>query len=75
MESKMVKLDDSALDLISGGSIVFNDDLTTCGRNCNNQYRVLNFDAILQYYDENLNKMPEKQMMENMLALGYIANL
>ena len=73
MENKIVKLDDSALDAISGGSIIFNEDLTTCGRNCNDQYRVLNFDAIVQYYNANLNKMSEKTMMENMLAMGYIA--
>jgi len=75
MESKIVKLDDSDLDAVSGGSIIFNDDLTTCGHNCNDQYKVLNFDAIMAYVDANRYNMPEKAMMQNMLALGYIANL
>lgn len=73
MERKMIN--DADLELVTGGSIMFNEDCTTCGRNCNNQYKVLNFDAILSYVKKNRNKMPEKQMMSNMLALGYITNI
>ena len=73
MERKIISNAD--LEKIAGGSIMFNDDLTTCGRNCNNQYKVLNFQAIIDFYNANRNKMPEKQMMTKMLELGYIANL
>ena len=75
MENKIVKLDDSALDAISGGSIIFNGDHTTCGRNSNDQYAVLDYDGIISYVIENSNSMTEKTMIQNMLALGYIANL
>ncbi len=73
MERQMISAEE--LELVTGGSIIFNEDCTTCGRNCNNQYKVNNFNAILKYVKENRNKMPEKQMMTNMLALGYISNL
>lgn len=73
MERK--QLDEKDLGKIVGGSIIFNEDLTTCGRNCNNQYKVLDFNAILDFVNKNSGKMPEKQMMSKMLELGYIANL
>ena len=63
------------LGMITGGSIIFNEDCSTCGRNCNDQYRVLDFNAIIDFYNANRNKMPEKQMMIEMLELGYIAYL
>ena len=70
MERKMIN--DQELELVTGGSIIFNDDLTTCGRKNNWEYKVLNFSAILSYVQANRDKMPEKQMMINMLQLGYI---
>ena len=73
MERQMISAEE--LELVTGGSIIFNEDCSTCGRNCNNQYKVNNFNAILKYVKENRSKMPEKQMMTNMLALGYISNL
>ena len=68
-------INENDLDKVVGGSIVFNGDHTTCGRNCNNQYKVLNYDAVLQYIKENCTKMPEKKMLANMLAAGLIANI
>ena len=73
MERKMIN--ESDLDLITGGSIIFNADLTTCGRKNNDESRVLDLNAMLDYYKANRNKMPEKQMMVNMLGLGYISEL
>ena len=70
MERKPIN--DQELELVTGGSIIFNDDLSTCGRKNNAEYKVLDFNAILQYVQANNNKMPEKQMMTNMLQLGYI---
>ncbi len=66
-------INDQDLELITGGSIIFNGDLTTCGRKNNAEYKVHNLNAILDYITANRNKMPEKQMMVNMLQLGYIA--
>lgn len=68
-------INDLDLDKVVGGSIVFNADHTTCGRNCNNQYKVLNYNAVLKYIGENRNNMNEKTMLKNMVAAGLIANL
>ena len=73
MENKMMKLDDSELDAVSGGSIIFNEDLTMCGRNCTDQYRVLDFQSTIDYINANKYSMSEKQMIQNMLAMGYLA--
>ncbi len=75
MENKIVKLDDSALDGISGGSIMVSDDCTTLGRNCTDQYRVLDFNAVISYVNSNAASMSEKTMLANMESLGYIAAL
>jgi hypothetical protein len=71
MERRIIN--DKELELVTGGSIIFNDDLTTCGRKNNAEYKVLNFSAILEFVQANSDKMPEKQMMTKMLELGYIA--
>ena len=68
-------INENDLDKVVGGSIVFNGDHTTCGRNCNNQYKVLDYDAVLQYIKENCTTMTEKKMLANMLAAGLIANI
>lgn len=60
---------------VVGGSIVFNKDHTTCGRNANNQYKVLNYDAVLAYIAKNRFDMSEKTMLSNMVAEGLLANL
>lgn len=70
MERKVIN--DQELELVTGGSIIFNDDLSTCGRKNNAEYEVHDFDAILDYVRNNRDKMPEKQMMANMQQLGYI---
>lgn len=72
MERK--EINDLAEEVI-GGSIVFNADHTMCGRNCNNQYRVLDYNAVLEYIGKNRMKMNEKTMLSNMLDLGLLANL
>lgn len=68
-------INDLDLDNVVGGSIVFNADHTTCGRNCNNQYKVLDYNAMLKYIGENRNNMNEKTMLANMLKAGLITNL
>ena len=69
------RIDDMVAEDVVGGSIVFNGDHTTCGRNCNNQYKVLDYDAVLQYIKDNCTKMPEKKMLANMLAAGLLSEL
>ena len=73
MERKAIN--DLDLDKVVGGSIVFNADHTTCGRNCNNQYKVLNYNAVLKYIGENRNNMNEKTMLANMVKAGLITSL
>lgn len=68
-------INDLDLDKVVGGSIVFNADHTTCGRNCNNQYKVLNYNAVLKYIGENRNNMNEKTMLANMVKAGLITSL
>ena len=68
-------INDLDLDKVVGGSIVFNADHTTCGRNNNSQYKVLNYNAVLKYIGENRNNMSEKTMLSNMVAAGLLAKL
>lgn len=68
------KINDLDLDNVVGGSIMFNGDHTMCGRNCDNQYKVLDFNAALSYARANVGNKPEKQVINEMLAKGYIAN-
>ena len=73
MERKMIN--DADLSGVGGGSIMISEDGTTCGRNRNDQYKVMNLNAIITFVRENKTKMPEKKMIDEMLKLGYIANL
>ena len=68
-------IQDNDVEKVVGGSIVFNGDHTTCGRNRNDQYKVLNYDAVIKYIAENSMKLSEKTMLKNMLEAGLIANL
>ena len=69
------KINENDLDRVTGGSIVFNGDHTTCGHNCNNQYKVLDYDAVQEYIKANCTKMPEKKMIANMVAAGLLQSL
>ena len=68
-------IDDMDLEKVTGGSIVFNGDHTTCGRNRNDQYKVLDYTAVIKYIAENRHSMSEKTMLNNMLAAGLLSNL
>jgi len=72
---KREKVTDQFADEVVGGSIVFTTDHTTCGLNCNNQCKVLDYDAAIQYIRENYQTMGEKDMLRNMVAMGYIVRL
>jgi len=75
MEKKIVKLDDTELDGVSGGTIFFNVDFTTCGKNCDNQYAVLDYNSVISYISQNKYNMTERTMLENMAAMGYLQSL
>ncbi len=69
------KINDQVTEEVVGGSIIFNADHTTCGRNCNNQYRVNDYNAVLKYIGDNRMHMSEKTMINNMLGMGLLGNL
>ena len=60
---------------VVGGSIIFTTDHTKCGLNCNNQCKVNDFDAAVQYIKDHYDTMTEKDIMRNLVALGYITRL
>lgn len=60
---------------IVGGSIVFNGAHTTCGRNCNDQYKVLDYDAVDAYIKANCLTMTERKMLANMVDAGLLEEL
>ena len=69
------RIEDMEVEQVAGGSIVFNGAHTTCGHNCNNQYRVVDYDKCQDYIRANCTKMSEKKMISNMLAQGLLENL
>jgi len=68
-------INNTELEQVTGGSIVFTPDCTMCGYNCNNQFRVNDFDAALKYIKENKNTMDERSMLKAMMQMGYITRL
>ena len=68
-------ISDMDIEKVVGGSIVFNGAHTTCGRNCNNQYNVLNYSEVLKYIAANYKTMSEKKMLANMLAAGLLSEI
>lgn len=69
------KINDQELNSVVGGTIIFSPDHTTCGKNSSDQYKVLNFDAAIQYISEHRLEMTEKTMLRNMEAAGYLVSL
>lgn len=63
------------LEKVVGGTIMFSEDCSTCGYFCDNQYKVLNFDAALQYILDNKGKMSERNLLKKCVEAGYLANL
>ena len=63
------------LEKVSGGSIVFTSDCKTCGYNCNNQFAVNNFNAVIAFIDANKAAMDEREMLKVMMQRGYITRL
>lgn len=72
---KRENIGDQIAEEVVGGSIVFNEDHTTCGLNCNNQCKVNDFDAAISFINANYRNMSEADMMRKLVALGYITRL
>lgn len=66
---------DQIAEEVIGGSIVFTPDHKTCGRNCNNQFKVNNYSAVINYISANYKTMTEKEMLKNMAAQGLLTRL
>ena len=60
------------LDNVVGGSIIFTKDHSTCGRKNNHEYKVLDYSAVDQYIKEHCATMREKDMINNMVAAGFL---
>lgn len=73
MAREMIEGND--LEKVVGGTISFNEDCSTCGYFCNDQYKVNNFSAVLDYINNNKGKMSERKMLSNMVAAGLLSNL
>lgn len=69
------KINETTAEQVNGGTISFNEDCTTCGYFCNDQYKVNNFEAVLSYIEKNKGKMSERKMLSNMVASGLLSNL
>lgn len=63
------------LNQVVGGTIMFSPDLSTCGKNVDNQYQVLDFDKAIDYINTHKLEMTERTMLQNMADLGYLAAL
>ncbi len=66
---------DQIAEQVTGGSIVFTPDHTTCGLNCNNQAKVNDYDAVIAFIRANYETMTEKEMLRSMAAQGLITRL
>ena len=73
MERKIIE--DPIAEKVVGGSIVFSMDHTTCGLNCNNQCKVNDYDACIQFISENYTTMKEGEMLRQMNNMGYLTRL
>lgn len=68
-------INDTDIEQVVGGSIVFNGDHTTCGHNCNNQYKVLDYEKVDAYIKANCLNMTERKMISKMVELGYLVSM
>ena len=72
---KRENIEEKLAEEVVGGSIVFTSDHKTCGLNCNNQCKVNDFDAALQYIRDHYDTMSEQDIMRNLVAQGLITRL
>lgn len=63
------------LEKVVGGTIIFSGDHSTCGYFCNDQYKVNDFDAAVEFILNNKGKMSERSMLNQLVAAGILSNL
>ena len=68
-------INEKDLAQVAGGSIVFNSEHTQCGRDRNDEYRVLDYDKVIEYIAKNRFEMTERTMLRNMASLGYLESM
>lgn len=73
MDRKQVNETD--LEQVVGGTIIFAPDHKTCGYFCNDQYKVKDYDAAIDYILKNKGKMSERSMLSKMVTAGILDNL
>ncbi len=66
-------INDMDIENVVGGSIIFTTDHKTCGLNCNNQFQVNDYGAVISYIRANYKTMKEIDMLRNLLAQGLIS--
>ena len=66
------RIDDQNVEQVVGGSIVFTTDHTSCGYNRNDEYRVDDYDKAMEYLGAHWKTMGERDMLKNLVDLGYI---
>jgi len=71
----MKMLNDEDLNNVAGGSIVFNEDHSMLGLNCNDQCVVNDYDGVVQFVSNNYLSMSEPDMMRAMAAQGLITRV
>ena len=65
-------IEEKELEKVTGGTIIFSEDCSTCGYFCSDQYSVNDFDAAVDYILANKGKMSENSMLKNMVELGIL---
>ncbi len=69
------RITDQVAEGVIGGSIVFSTDHTTCGYNCNNQCKVNDYDAVMEFIKNNYQTMNEREMLKAMVKQGLLTRL
>lgn len=69
------QINDLDTEKVIGGSFIFNEAHTTCGRKNNHEYKVNDYDAVVAYIKANYMNMSEKDMANKMLASGLLEKL
>ena len=68
-------INEKDLSNVVGGSIVFNEDHTTCGYDRNDQYRVIDHDKAMSYMVSKIGRMDERDILRKCVEKGYLEEI
>ena len=68
-------INETDIEKVVGGSIVFTPDHKTCGLNRNDQCKVNDYNAVIAFIRANYETMTERDMMRSLVAQGLITRL